>query len=60
MLQIYTGTSILDRNNFLDEDYPPALLASLQRLFGEPIAPAAAVARILADVRARGDTALLA
>ncbi|MEK7277979.1 MAG: histidinol dehydrogenase, partial [Chloroflexota bacterium] len=59
MLQIHTDPSILDRKNFLDEDYPPALLASLQRLFGEPIAPAAAVACILADVRSRGDTALL-
>jgi histidinol dehydrogenase len=38
---------------------PPALLDRLARAFGEPITPEAAVRRILADVRSRGDAALI-
>ncbi len=59
MLQIFTDFSRLTRQSLVSDDYPPALLVSLERLFGEPILPEAAVARILADVRARGDAALL-
>ncbi len=59
MLKIRAAASILTRQTFTAGDCPPALLASLERLFGEPLAPDAAVARILADVRARGDAALL-
>ncbi len=59
MLRITTDPSLLRRHPLTDEDVPPALLAGLARLFGGPITPDAAVARILADVRARGDAALL-
>jgi histidinol dehydrogenase len=40
------------------ESYPPALLASVERIFGASVTPAQAVARILASVREEGDTAL--
>ncbi|MBM4422711.1 MAG: histidinol dehydrogenase [Chloroflexi bacterium] len=58
MLRITTDTSLLSRQPLLSDDYPPSLLARLQSLFGESISPDAAVARILADVRVRGDAAL--
>ena len=58
MLRLTTDTSILKRQPIAADDYPSPLLASLERLFGEPISPDAAVARILADVRSRGDAAL--
>ena len=35
------------------------LLDGIERIFGERLAPAEAVARILADVRRRGDAALI-
>ena len=38
---------------------PPRLLDGIERIFGERLAPAEAVARILADVRRRGDAALV-
>jgi histidinol dehydrogenase len=62
MLKLYTDlthaqNTLLRRETFLSEDYPAALLAGLERLFGEPIAPEPAVARILSDVRTRGDAA---
>ncbi|HEU5085839.1 MAG TPA: histidinol dehydrogenase [Roseiflexaceae bacterium] len=37
---------------------PPALSASIAATFGEPLTPAQAVDRIIADVRTRGDAAL--
>jgi histidinol dehydrogenase len=40
------------------EDVPEVVLASIKRVFGEALTPEAAVARLLADVRARGDDAL--
>jgi histidinol dehydrogenase len=40
------------------EDAPPALRESLTRVFGEPVTPAEAVRKILADVRADGDAAV--
>ena len=47
------------RRKALDElEAPPALLASIEAVFGEPLTPDQAVARILADVRARGDDAV--
>jgi histidinol dehydrogenase len=38
---------------------PPALLDSIEQLFGARLTPAAAVDRIIRDVRERGDVALL-
>src|SRR5581483_4284572 len=37
---------------------PPALLDSIERVFGARLSPAAAVDRIIRDVRERGDAAL--
>lgn len=58
MLRITTDPALLTRHPLVSDDYPSPLLASLERLFGEPISPDAAVARIVADVRTRGDAAL--
>lgn len=58
MLSITTDTSLLIRQPLTAESYPPELLARLEQLFGEPLSPPTAVARILADVRTRGDAAL--
>jgi histidinol dehydrogenase len=40
------------------EDYPPALINSVERIFGSGITPAAAVTQILNSVRNEGDDAL--
>ena len=40
------------------EEAPPALRESLARVFGEPLTPAEAVRRIIADVRMNGDEAV--
>jgi len=40
------------------EDVPEVVLNGIRRAFGEALTPAAAVARLLADVRTRGDAAL--
>ncbi|MGB9898737.1 histidinol dehydrogenase, partial [Thermanaerothrix sp.] len=40
------------------QDVPAAVRERIQALFGEPLTPAQAVARILADVRTGGDAAL--
>ncbi len=58
MFKIYEDTSILQRPTRTHETYPASLLARLKELFGEALSPEAAVARILADVQARGDAAL--
>jgi histidinol dehydrogenase len=50
--------TILRRRPWSQTEYPPALLERLAALFGERVTPEAAVARILADVQARGDAAL--
>jgi hypothetical protein len=43
----------------LDEvEVPPALLDSIERLFVACLTPAEAIARIIRDVRGRGDAAL--
>lgn len=64
MIAIYdspaTGARILTRRTMQTaEDVPEVVLASIARVFGEPLTPEAAVARLLADVRARGDVALV-
>jgi len=40
------------------EDVPEVVLESIKRVFGEALTPETAVARLMADVRARGDDAL--
>ncbi|MCA9901285.1 MAG: histidinol dehydrogenase, partial [Anaerolineales bacterium] len=42
----------------MEPDVPPALQASLNKLFGEDATPETAVTTILKDVRQRGDAAL--
>jgi histidinol dehydrogenase len=51
--------TILRRPDVEEVEIPPALAASLERLFGRPISPAEAVQRIIRDVRERGDAALM-
>ncbi|MBP8949972.1 MAG: histidinol dehydrogenase [Candidatus Promineofilum sp.] len=62
MINIYTTQeaqqSILRRDRALEPEVTPALRARMVAIFGEELTPAAAVARILDDVRARGDAAL--
>ncbi len=63
-LPIYDSLSdaratILKRRSLRDVDVPDWILDSLKNLFGEPVSPAAAVSRIIASVRERGDAALL-
>ena len=63
MLKIYdprirAARRILKRQPLDDMAVPPAVQERIARLFGEPLTPAQAVERILADVRARGDAAL--
>jgi histidinol dehydrogenase len=50
--------SILRREDSLEPEVPPALQASLNKLFGEGATPETAVSTILRDVRQRGDDAL--
>ncbi len=50
--------TILRRETSLEPEVPPALQASLNRLFGEGATPDTAVTTILRDVRQRGDAAL--
>jgi len=49
---------ILRQRGMLGAAVSPALLARIEQTFGEALTPEQAVARILADVRARGDVAL--
>ncbi|MEN9934097.1 MAG: hypothetical protein RLZZ387_676 [Chloroflexota bacterium] len=49
---------ILRRTPLDEVEATPALLDSIARTFGEPLTPAQAVDRIIADVRTRGDEAL--
>lgn len=62
MLNIYTVAeaqrTILRRQPTLTPEIPAAVLERTKQIFGEPLAPAAAVARILEDVQQRGDAAL--
>lgn len=50
--------TILRRQNWADADYPASVLDRIERTFGERLTPEAAVRRILADIRQRGDAAL--
>lgn len=62
MLNIYTVAeaqrTILQRRPTLTPEIPASVLERTKQIFGEPLAPAAAVARILEDVQQRGDAAL--
>ena len=62
MLTIYNTNqaqqTILRRERALEPELTPALRERMERIFGEPLTPAAAGARILSYVRARGDAAL--
>ena len=62
IVKIYTPssarTTILRRVQWEDQEMPASVLDGIERIFGARIAPAEAVARILGDVRARGDAAL--
>jgi histidinol dehydrogenase len=65
MIRIYenveSAARILNRRTMATvEDVPEGLLQSIQRVFGEALTPEAAVARLLAEVRAQGDAALRA
>jgi histidinol dehydrogenase len=51
--------TILRRVAWEDQGVPVQVLDSMERVFGERLAPADGVARILRDVRRRGDAALL-
>ncbi len=51
--------TILKRVPFDDLAIPASLRESIAARFGEPLTPSEAVARVIADVRRRGDTALL-
>ena len=61
MLKIYSiadaQSTILNRVK-AETPLPESMKQGLRRIFGRDIAPAEAVAEILADVRARGDAAL--
>ena len=50
---------ILRQRGRLGEDVSPALLERIEKTMGERLTPEQAVARIIADVRTRGDVALL-
>ncbi len=62
MITIYSveeaRQTILRRDRAFEPDVPPAVSAGIERLFGERLAPAEVVRRILGDVRERGDAAL--
>lgn len=63
MIRIYENPEeasvILNRRQMTTvEDVPDVVLDGIKRVFGEALTPEAAVARLLADVRAHGDAAL--
>jgi histidinol dehydrogenase len=62
MIQIYdiptARQTILKRLPLNSMDFPPAVLAGTQRLFGSGVTPAQAVAQIIASIQAEGDVAL--
>jgi histidinol dehydrogenase len=63
MITIYENINdaagILNRRTMLTvDDVPDVVLESIERVFGEPLTPEAAVAKLLSEVRARGDDAL--
>lgn len=63
MIRIYENpnkaSAVLNRRQMLTvDDVPDVVLDSIKRVFSEALTPEAAVARLLADVRTRGDVAL--
>jgi len=50
--------SVLERQQLDEMEVSPVLAEGIERLFGEPLTPDQVVARILKDVRARGDEAV--
>jgi histidinol dehydrogenase len=62
MLTLYdvetAKTTILKRAAMEDLEIPESVMARTEQVFGERLAPAAAVERILRDIRRRGDAAL--
>ncbi len=50
---------ILRRRRWEEQEMPEQVLDGIARIFGERLTPADAVARILTDVRLRGDAALI-
>ena len=46
------------RRDLSEPELPESVRARIKQIFGETLTPEAAVARILADVRTRGDAAL--
>ena len=51
--------TVLQRRDVMNLDtVPEPIRASVRRVFGEDLTPERAVARLLADVRKRGDEAL--
>ncbi|GAB4267721.1 MAG: histidinol dehydrogenase [Candidatus Promineifilaceae bacterium] len=62
MIKLFTvqeaQQTILRREMALEPEIPPALRASLERLFGRGTTPETAVTHILRDVRQKGDAAL--
>lgn len=63
VVKLYTAaearTTILARRPWEDQEMPARVLDGIERIFGERLAPTEAVARILADVRRRGDASLV-
>ncbi len=63
MIKIYSvdeaRRTILRRDMAFEPDIPAALSDGIRRVFGEELTPDEAVRRILRDVQARGDAALL-
>lgn len=63
VVKIYNSSearaTILARKPWEDQEMPERLLDGIERIFGARLAPAEAVARILADIRRRGDAALI-
>lgn len=63
MLKIYTveeaKKTILKRDSWLERPLPAAMEQGMRRIFGEALTAEQAVRRIVQDVRARGDAALL-
>jgi len=63
VIKIYTtpeeANEILNRRQMLTvDDVPKTVLDGIERVFGEPLTPESAVARLLRDVRVEGDAAL--
>lgn len=50
--------TILRRDNWLEREAPAAVQAGMERIFGEALAPEAAVRLIVQDVKRRGDAAV--